>query len=78
MTPVTSVPSVMFSVSAAAYDSAEYASSIGSSGGPTMSIWKKWSMTHSEWSPAWSASRAMPPNVGPICSGPPGKVKLGT
>ena len=39
-------------------------SSIGSSGAPTLRIWKKWSMTQIESKPASSASRTMRARVG--------------
>ena len=50
-------------------------SSIGSSGRPTLRIWKKWSMTQIESKPGVvrvrGRSRA---SVGPMASGPPGQV----
>src|SRR4051794_24890710 len=49
-------------------------SSIGSSGRPTLRIWKKWSITQIESKPAASASRTMRASVGPMASGPPGQV----
>ena len=49
-------------------------SSIGSSGRPTLRIWKKWSITQIESKPTSSAWRAMRARVGPIASGPPGQV----
>jgi hypothetical protein len=49
-------------------------SSIGSSGRPTLRIWKKWSMTQMESKPAASASRTMRARVGPMASLPPGQV----
>ena len=50
----------MWEVSAAAYAKAEYPSSMSSSGGPIIEIWKKWSITQSEVSPASSALRDPP------------------
>src|SRR6188768_2632327 len=49
-------------------------SSIGSSGRPTLRIWKKWSITQMESMPAASASRTIRARVGPMASGPPGQV----
>jgi len=48
---------------------------MSSSGGPIMSIWKKWSITHRLVRPACSASLAILPKVGPIDSGAPGQEK---
>ena len=48
---------------------------MSSSGGPTTEIWKKWSMTHSEASPLWSASRATARHVAPVEAGAPGQLK---
>ena len=41
-------------------------SSIGSSGGPTPRIWKKWSMTQIESKPTSSAWRTIRARVGPM------------
>ena len=49
-------------------------SSIGSSAGPMLRIWKKWSMTQSESKPTSSAWRTMRSRVGPMASSPPGHV----
>jgi hypothetical protein len=38
---------------------------------PDHPIWKKWSMTHSEASPHWSASRATARQVAPVERGRP-------
>ena len=46
------------------------------SGGPTMEIWKKWSMTQRLAMPASSASRAIRAKVGPMPSGASGQVKF--
>jgi len=48
------------------------------SGGPTMEIWKKWSITHRLAMPASSASRAIRAKVGPMPSGASGQVKFDT
>ncbi len=50
-------------------------SSIGSSGGPTPRIWKKWSMTQIESRPMSSAWRTIRASVGPMAAGPPGQSK---
>ena len=52
--------------------SAVIPSSIGSSTGPTLRIWKKWSMTQIESRPMSSAWRTMRARVGPISAVPPG------
>ena len=65
----------MREVSAAAYAKAEYPSSMSSSGGPIIEIWKKWSITQSEVSPASSALRATRPKAGPMEAGAPGQEK---
>src|SRR4051794_36425954 len=49
-------------------------SSMGSSGRPTLRIWKKWSITQIESKPAASASRTVRARVGPMASGPSGQV----
>ena len=46
--------------------SAVMPSSIGSSTGPTLRIWKKWSMTQIESKPTSSAWRTMRARVGPM------------
>ena len=46
---------------------------MSSSGGPTTEIWKKWSITHSEASPHWSASRATARHVAPVEAGASGQ-----
>ena len=43
-------------------------SSIGSSPGPTLRIWKKWSMTQIESKPTSSAVRTIRASVGPIAA----------
>src|SRR4051794_29325014 len=67
-------PSRARSVFAARNPSVVQPSSIGSSGRPTLRIWKKWSITQMESNPAWSASRATLASVGPSASLPPGHV----
>ncbi len=49
---------------------------MSSSGGPTIEIWKKWSITHSEAIPAWSASRAIARHVAPVDAGAPSQLNL--
>jgi len=70
-TPVTSIPSVTRSVSAAAYASAEYPSMIGSGGGMKPSACMKWSMKVTKWKPAASVSRTTSASVDRIVAGPP-------
>src|SRR4051794_19544247 len=65
----------MCSVTAAAWASVVYPSSMSSSGGPTTEIWKKWSITHRDASPLWSASRATARQVAPVAAGASGQVK---
>lgn len=48
---------------------------MSSSGGPIIEIWKKWSITQSEVSPASSALRAIRPKAGPMEAGAPGQEK---
>lgn len=72
------VPSRIRSVTPAQNASAVYPSSISFSGGPTISIWKKWSIIHRLAIPADSADRAMVVKVAPRVCGDPGQVKLGT
>ena len=52
-------------------------SSMGSVAGPTLRIWKKWSMTQIESKPTSSAQRTILASVGPIVSVPPGYVNDG-
>ena len=52
--------------------------SIGSSAAPTISIWKKWSITQMLAKPASSAVRAILTSPGPMEPGAPGHVNLGT
>ena len=49
-------------------------SSIGSSGRPTLRIWKKWSMTQIESNPTSSADLTSAARVGPIACAPPGQL----
>jgi hypothetical protein len=72
ITPVTISPSVIFSVLAATYPSVVYPSSIGSSTSAVPSIWKKWSITVNEETPACSTIRAVSARVGAIAAGSAG------
>src|SRR5262245_12843369 len=60
---------------AAMKPSAVMPSSIGSSGGPTPRIWKKWSMTQIESKPTSSAVRTTRAKVSASSRAPPGQVK---
>ena len=59
-------------VCAAMNPSAVQPSSIGSSGRPTLRIWKRWSITQIESNPTASAVLAMRASVGAISGVPPG------
>ena len=77
VTPVTRVPSVTRSVTAARWASVVQLSSMSCHGGPNIGIWRKWSMSHTLVNPASSASIAMRRNPGPSAAVDPAQANDG-